>query len=176
MMDWTMLANLGVPLLILAAVGWALWKIVVYLGRKLFGTDEKPGYIGQVVADFRAFLETLVARLELIMSGQQTQQTICERHADLMESVSVSLAESSLSQQASVVALLRLVEIHEQPQGVVMQATHHLTEMRQDIDRGKQALRLYCQICREVSAREFPNSAAEVARHCDEIEKTINEA
>jgi hypothetical protein len=31
-------------------------------------------------------------------------------------------------------------------------------------------------MCREVARREFPNSAAEVDKHCAEIEREIGEA
>jgi hypothetical protein len=174
--DWTMLANLGVPLLILAAVGFAIWKAAVYIGRQLFGTQDKPGYLGQAVADFREFLESLVARLELIMAGQQTQQTMCNRHADLMETVSDSLAESSQSQKMSAAALHRLVEIHEKPGGHVAEATHEITQNKHDLQRVKKSIVHACEMCRTVAQREFPNSAEEVSRHCDEIEKAIGEA
>lgn len=33
-----------------------------------------------------------------------------------------------------------------------------------------------CEMCRAVADREFPNSAALVGKHCDEIERIIGEA
>lgn len=38
------------------------------------------------------------------------------------------------------------------------------------------AVRSACEMCRTVSAREFPSSAPEVDKHCREIERIIGEA
>lgn len=40
----------------------------------------------------------------------------------------------------------------------------------------RSAVRSACEMCRTVSAKEFPGSAAEVDKHCREIERIIGEA
>lgn len=47
-MDFVQLADkLGIPMAILFAVGVALWKILSFLGHKLF--DDDKGYVPQMV-------------------------------------------------------------------------------------------------------------------------------
>jgi len=38
------------------------------------------------------------------------------------------------------------------------------------------AMRSACAMCRDVAAKEFPNSSAKVNEHCAEIERIISEA
>ena len=174
LVDWlAQLQNFGLAAFLLGIVLFGLYRFVSFILHKLF---DKDGLADKWVADNKKFYDTLTERLELINVGQEKQQEMCDRHADLMETVGDSMAEGVTIQKEAVRQLGRLVEIHEAPAGTVTQATKQISDMRHDIDRGKKALRHACEMCRRVSEKEFPNSASEVARHCDEIEKAIGEA
>jgi hypothetical protein len=51
-----------------------------------------------------------------------------------------------------------------------------IAENNAELQRVKRAAMRACEMCRHLTAAEFPNSAEQVAKHCDEIERIIGEA
>ena len=179
--DWVLeLKTFGLAAFLLGLFLLGGWKILVVLYKRFF---DKDGLAEKWLAETKDFhgrlterLETVAVRMESMGIQQKDQHDMCNRHADLMETVGDSLSGGVTIQKEAVRQLGRLVEIHEAPAGTVTQATKQISVMQHDIERGKKALRHACEMCRRVSEKEFPNSASEVARHCDEIEKAIGEA
>jgi hypothetical protein len=172
--DWVLeLKTFGLAAFLLGIFMLGGWKGLTVLYQRFFAKD---GLAEQWLHETKDFHGKLATRLELIGTQQKEQHEMCNRHADLMETVGDSMAEGVKVQTAAVRQLERLVEIHEAPTGSVLQATQQISEMKHDIERGRKALRHACEMCRRVSEKEFPNSAAEVAKHCAEIERVIGEA
>jgi len=81
--------NYGVLGMFAAAFLWATWRIVTFLGRRLF--DETNGLVTRYIAKQSDFLDGLAGR-------DAKQQELCERHA---------------------VCMAKLVDLHNDPDGPV---------------------------------------------------------
>lgn len=93
---------------------------------------------------------------ETLRKTEEQRSQLCERHAQGLETITDVMSTNTGH-------LKRLVELHEGPAG-------------SDMQRMKRAALQACRMCREISQKEIPNSASEVSRHCDEIERVIGEA
>jgi septation ring formation regulator EzrA len=104
---------------------------------------------------------------ETLEKAEAKRAELCSSHAAGLHEMAEGMAESNA-------CLMRLVELHEE--GDVHQAVVKIDQASDEMQRMKQVVRQACHMCRAISAREFPNSAAEVATHCDEIERVIGQA
>lgn len=86
-----------------------------------------------------------------------------ERYVISTEALHDTLKENMETQQT-------LCDTH----GTLVKSTADAVDKHDDSFRS--AVRSACQMCRTVSAKEFPGSAAEVDKHCREIERIIGEA
>ena len=76
------------------------------------------------------------------------------------------------------------MHLHAQWQLDFFNSQHSVTQMNgsehqvlpEGVQRVKAAICQACEMCREVSQQEFPNSAGKVATHTAEIERIIGEA
>jgi hypothetical protein len=59
MLDWPTIINFGLPTVLLAVIGIALWRVIVFAGRKLFGDERKgsPGLIDTWLANLAARMQ-----------------------------------------------------------------------------------------------------------------------
>jgi hypothetical protein len=135
---------------------FVVYKVVMHGGKKAMELGER------YVTSTESLHETLRA-------SEDNRSRLCERHAAGLEDVTeaVSVGNQHLSQ---------LVQLHQAPGGSVHDAIGVIHKDHVDIQRGKRVMLHACRMCREVARREFPNSAAEVDKHCAEIEREIGEA
>lgn len=159
--------------LIIAGVmgtGFLAWKIGWYCAYKILGNEEKGtrGILGNWLDGELKWRTALTERIEL-------QQEQCGEHVNCIKALTDSVRAEASTAETSNKHLERLVVLHE-AQGDIGKATKTITASHDDIQRGKQAFCQACTMFREVSAKEFPNSADRVAFHCDEIERIIGEA
>jgi hypothetical protein len=165
MADWSIWINLGVPMVILAAAGAAVWKSSVYVGHKLF--DEK-GIIPDWVNGEKQWRGKLVERLE-------NQQVLCGAHAGELKALTAILEEQkvvSLAAQKGVAQsnehLSQLVAIHTDAH--VKGST---AEAIQNISQLKQVAATACEGCREAIGGKPENVREVVLRHCEAIERIL---
>lgn len=164
MPDWlSELLRYGPLGLFAGAVCWGVWRLLVYVGHKLF--DDDRGLVPKWVEGEMRWRNTLTERLE-------NQQTLCNKHADTLIVLNGTLQEGNKCDEISADALQRLVELHED-RGSIGAAADIIGKTSQDIRAMKQAALTACKMCRSISCREFPHSAEEVGAHCAEIERII---
>lgn len=84
---------------------------------------------------------------DTLKEAEDNRNKLCERHATVLGKVT------------------ELVDVNR----------NHLQIGQTDMQRMKQAAVRACRMCKEISVKELPDSAAEVARHCDEIERVLGE-
>ena len=149
-MSLEQISSFGVPMLILAAVGIALWRITVFLGRKFFGDERKgtPGLVDNWITD-------LATRLK--------------RHEDEQTKFG---AEVRTTHSAMDTALQLLVESESPPIGAAFVAAKTVHQTAVEVARLRGAAMVATKICR-VIAQKFPDIEAEIDEHCAEIERII---
>lgn len=158
MADWTLWINLGVPMAILAAIGMAVWKIVVYVGHKLF---DDGGVIPDWVNGEKQWRGKLVERLE-------NQQVLCGAHAAELHTLTEILDEQKNESIKSNEHLSQLVAIHTD-----VHAKGSTAEAIQNISQLKQVAATACEGCREAIGGKPENVREVVLRHCEAIERIL---
>ena len=151
-MNFEQFSTFGIPMLILAAIGIAIWRIIVFLGRKIFGDEryDKPGLIEKWIND-------LAIRLRKHES-EQTQLGF----------------ESKTKQNSMSSALQLLVESDSPPVGAAFIAAKAVHTTAKEIVKLKKSFFHATMICR-IIATKFPEIEDEIKKHCDEIEKIITD-
>lgn len=162
---WEWVGQLGgVAFVCLVAFSLAVWKIFNRLWLHFLGDDTQnnTGRLGAWEAERREFHASIVKRLE-------AQQLACSLHVNEFQSLNTLVRDQRSIGQAAVETghtgnahLLHLIQIHEASLVGAKEA--------------KQAAIVAFEMWRDFTAKEFPNSAAEVSRHCDLIKKIIGEA
>lgn len=99
----------------------------------------------------------------IIRHGGAKAYSLGERYVASTEKLHDTLKESMDNQQS-------LCDQH----GKLVSETVATVRTHDETFRG--AVRSACDMCRTVSAKEFPGSASEVDKHCREIERIIGEA
>lgn len=120
---------------------------------------------------FALFVCYLVHRL--VMFGGRRLLALGERYVSSTETLHATLKEAEDNRNK---LCDRHASVLEQVTELVNVNKGHLQEGQTDMQRMKQAAVHACRMCREISMKEIPDSAAEVARHCDEIERVIGAA
>ena len=170
-MDWTIWIQLGVPMVILVAIGIAIWRTAQFMGRRLFGdgTKDSKGYVDRWFTGEQKWRNALTERLE-------QQQELCDKHAECLTDLNETLLAGQEVGKNGNALLAALVAIHEQPEGAVREAIATINGSAEDIQRMKRAASHACHMCRVIADKEFPNIAPLVDQHCDEIQKIIGGA
>ena len=156
----------GFPAALLVMVVIGLWKLLSYACHKCF--DDDSGLVVKWVAGEMQWRTRLTERLEV-------QQEQCAKHVEVMGVMDETMKQSLALEQANSQHLSRLVQLHEDP-GRIGGAVTQIDTTSADVVRMKRAAIKACELCRKVADKEFPGSAADVDRHCDEIERIIGEA
>jgi len=177
MLDWTEIINFGLPMVILAAIGVALWKFGWYTIHKVFGDEGKGtrGLAGEWVAGEMDWRTKLTERLE-------KQTNACEGHIETVRAMGDSLAmqikSAELAKEAASAAAEAAVESSK--------SLHHIDEMlvgRTDVIKHtaegvaelKSCAFHICDMCQLFVSREFPNSAAEVGEYLAKIKQRVGD-
>lgn len=168
-MDWSIWVQLGVPMVILVAIGIAVWRAARFVGVRLFGDGKEKGYIDRWFQGEQKWRGALTERLE-------QQQHLCDKHAQCLTSLDQTLRDSQLISKDGNALLAALVALHEDPGGSVHDAMELIKSNSVDLEKMKLAATRACEMCRTIAHAEFPSSAAQVSQHCDEIERIIGEA
>ena len=150
--SWHALVNEAALAAFAVGVCFTVYKVLMHGGKKLAELGER--YVMST--------ETLH---DTLAKSDQSRAELCARHADGLEVLSETMQEGTSHLQ-------RLVQLHEAT-GPVGVAVSKIDDAKHDMSRVKKSIRHACDMCRSVSAREFPNSAADVGKHCDEIERAI---
>ena len=153
---WHEWVNSGALAAFAVFVCWLVSRLATQGGKKALELGER-------------YVRTTEELHNTLRAAEETRSDLCSRHAVGLESVTIAVNHGNEHLQ-------RLVAIHEAPDGAVTNAVEIISEGQQDIQRMKQAALAACRMCREISQKEIPNSANEVAKHCDEIERVIGEA
>ena len=111
-LDWPTIVNFGLPTVLLAVFALALWKVVVFGGRKLFG-DEKKGTPGLI----DMWLENLATRMTEHEKEQGQISKRAQEHA-----------------QVSDEALRVLIDRDEPPVGVAYVASQAIYKTAANIE------------------------------------------
>lgn len=173
-------------------LAYAGHKIIWFAVYKILGNEEKQtrGILGEWVDVEKAEKKANTDTLKCMAERLEKQTEVCSAHVDTVKVLGDTLAQQteaarsaqkSAAEAAAAVAegnkhLAHLVELHEKPGATIHQATVKIGTTADDMTRMKAAARRACTMCRTVAAKECPNSAAEVDKHCDEIERIIGEA
>jgi hypothetical protein len=169
MADWTIWINLGVPMVILAAVAWTLYKIGTFLGHRLF--DDEGGLVCNWVSSEQRWRTTLTERLESQNGMFAEQQFLCAEHAKLLGTISESIKESAVATHVGNGHLERLVELHQT--GAIGSAAKQICTNTDDLQSLKKAAIHACDLCEAIAKQELPGSAAAVTMHCARIRDII---
>lgn len=151
--DWV---NSGALAAFAVFVCWVIYRVITHGGVKAFELGER-------------YVRSTESLHDTLQSAEQAREKLCESHAKGLENMTLAVAVGNDS-------LKQLVDIHRNPDSPVMEAVQQINEGSADVQRFKLAALQACRMCREISQKEIPNSANEVAKHCDEIERVIGEA
>lgn len=172
-LDWTEIVNFGVPMVILSFVGIACWRIVKYVGLKLF--DPQNGVVERWVTGEQAWRTKLTERME-------QQQDLCETHATSLQTLSEILNEQkeiskgvATTQQMTGENLAHLASAYDARGALIQQAATESKAANDGIGRMRRAGTKACEMCRTLARKGWPEAADEVAQHVDEIERIIGE-
>ena len=177
-MNWTEVANFGVPMLILSGVGVAVWKFGWYMVRKIFGDETKgtKGLAGEWVAGEMDWRSKLTERLE-------KQTNACEGHIETVKALGDSLAQqieaAKLARDAVTAAAAAAAESSESLQhidDILAGRTDVITRTGEGVQQLKSCVFHVCDMCQALVAREFPGSAPEVSAYLLAIKKKVNDA
>ena len=150
--DWV---NTGALAAFAVFVCWMFSKIITHGGKKAFEFGER-------------YIKSTESLHDTLAQAEEHRSQLCARHASGLESVTSEVEKSNHH-------LERLVQIHEAPDGAVTESIGAIHAASDDVQRIKAAALTACQMCREISKAELPNSAEAVGKHCDEIERIIRE-
>jgi len=161
--EWAQLANTtGVAVAVLAAVGFALWRLGKVITHKIFGNPDinppVPGVIDTYLGQQKDFFDTLKTHSTI-------QQELCSKHASALDTISVVLtAHNGLAvHRTDVLDSLMLQHTDPTIQGSTAEAILTVEQMRQ-------AALAACSMCREMDHGDDQNR---VQVHCDAIENIL---
>jgi len=151
--DWV---NTGALAAFAVFVCWLFSRLVMAGGKKAMELGER-------------YVTTTESLHQTLKQAEDSRTELCERHATGLEAIDESVKVSN-------VHLDKLVQLHTEPGQEVHDAVVAIHQGSDEIHRFKEIALRACQMCREVSEREIPNSAEEVAKHCEAIEKALLES
>ena len=154
--DWHEWVNSGALAAFAVFVCWLVSRLATQGGKKALELGER-------------YVRTTEELHETLREAENNRTELCQRHAVGLEGTVEAIATSNKH-------LERLVSIHEEPGGSVVEAIDTIQSGHDDMQRMKQAAIRACKMCRAISKRECPDSADEVAKHCEEIERIIGES
>ena len=161
--EWAQLANTtGVAVAVLAAVGFALWRLGKVITHKIFGNPDinppVPGVIDTYLGQQKDFFDTLKVHSTI-------QQELCAKHANALDTISVVLTTHDGFAMHRTEAIDSLVLQHTDPTigGSTAEAIVTVEQMRQ-------AALATCVMCRDLDHGDDQNK---VQVHCDAIEKIL---
>jgi hypothetical protein len=176
--DFKELVNLGVPMVILGAIGYALWKFGWYSVHRIFGDDTKgtKGLAGEWVDHELAWRVGLTERLE-------KQTSACEMHIETVKVMGDTLSQqmdaARLAKEAASLAAIAAAEGNKSLahiDGVLTGRTEVLASTCEGVKKLQQVACAHCDMLCKLAEAEMPNSAELVNDHCKEIKRIIGEA
>lgn len=163
--EWAQLANTtGVALAVLAAIGFAAWRLGTLITHKLFGNPDanppRTGLVDVYLAQQKEFFDSLKGHTA-------AQQLLCERHATSLEAISNVLSTHDVAAAHRTVALDDLMKLHSDDSipGSTAEAIKHVRQLRD-------AAIATCGMCRSLASGDH---AEEIRKHCDGIEAIFEE-
>ena len=153
------LVNYGVLGIFACAFLWATWRIVTFLGHRLF--DDQSGLFVVWVTKQSAFLDGLADR-------DIKQQELCSKHANYLGDMTIAFQEQRDIGRETALCLRRLVQLHEDPNGPTS-----TRQTNNDLASLKQAALVHCAMCRAVVVDAMPDVADKVRDHLDAMEKIL---
>ena len=173
MNEWMQLANTtGVAFACLCGLSFAVWRVLVYIGKRALGDDRKTpptkGFVNEWLDNQKAFHDSM-------MVHSKHQQELCERHTASMELHATgmkTIAEILVSHDAvakdRTETLAKLTALHTDSSII-----HSPAQAIHNIEQLKLAAMTACNGCREAMANTDEPIAELVIRKCDEIEKIL---
>lgn len=157
--EWLPLVNTSALAAFALFVMSAIWKL-----GKIGGT--KAMELGQ------RYVTSTEALHETLRQSQQKQHELCTTHATAIQDVVLVSAKQIGISEESRDYLKSLAENY----GPKWQASGAAQHNAEDLQRVKRVIGVACRMCRDIAAKEFPDSSDKVSGHCDEIERIIGEA
>ena len=157
---WKEFFNYGVPTALICFIGFAMWRIIKFLGRALF--DDAHGVVVQYVAKHGEFLNGMEKR-------DEKQQELCGAHAQLLAEMSNVLSNRTPVLQATADGIKRLVELSETKHSPISTVT-----LQGALPAFKIAAMQHCQMCRKIVRHQMPTLEMELSAHLDAIEKVVS--
>lgn len=184
MMDWQQIINYGLPMVILAAIGVAIWRISWYLIHKVFGDETKgtSGLAGEWVEGEKEWRGQLTTQLAKQTERLEAQTEACTAHVSTVKAMGDSLAQqmsaAKLAQEAASVAAAAAAESNTSLRHID-EVLSGRTDLIRDTAEGVQDLKAcafhMCDLCQAFIAREFPGSAGEASAYLNAIKKKVND-
>lgn len=166
MTEWTQLANTtGVAIAVLAAVGFASWRVLTFIGLKAFGDDSRNppvrGFVNAWLDNQREFHVSL-------QTHSEHQMTLCDRHATSLETISSLLSTHDSYAKIRTDGIAKLVDMHINPA-----IPHSTAQAIHNVEQLKLAAMTACNGCREACTGMEHPVAEVVVRKCNEIEQIL---
>jgi hypothetical protein len=184
MPDWPSIVNFGVPMVILSAVGVALWKLGWYVVFKVFGNEVKGtrGIVGEWVDVEKKEKEANTEALKKVSERLDAQTQVCLVHGatvrDVSETLKIQMSTAKAAHEAALVAAQQATEGNASLNHID-EVLSGRTDAIQHTAEGMQALKAcafhLCDLCQAFVAREFPNSVADVSGYLNAIKKKVND-
>jgi hypothetical protein len=155
----------GVAIAVLAAVGFALWKLSRTVTHKVFGNPDAnpptPGAVDRYLDNQKKFFDGL-------SEHSARQQLLCERHADSLETIGDVIAKCDLFAKSRDEAIATLLKIHTDPniEGSTAEAIESIGQLKQVAVHA-------CAGCREAINGKPENVRDVVVKHCEAIERIL---
>ena len=166
--EWAQLANTtGVALMVLAAVGFAIWRLGSAVSKRIFGTpDTNPPVKGWV----DRWLENQEEFHDRLTSHTERQQELCERHATAIDTIAGVLTTHDGLANHRTEALDDLVKQHTDP--TIPDSPAAAID---SIQRLRQAALATCVMGRELANGDREDMANRICSHCDAMEEILKE-
>ena len=167
MSEWVQLVNTaGVAVAVLVAVGFAIWRAFVFIGKKAFGDDSKNPPVKGFV---NAWLENQKEFHKSLQSHSERQIQLCDRHATSLETISGLLGTHDTYAKVRTTGIANLEALHTDARipGSTAEAIVHVGQLRK-------AARAACLGCREAAASKPENVRDVILKHCDDIERIFD--
>lgn len=157
---WKELFNYGVPTALICFFGFAVWRIIKFMGKALF--DDAHGVVVRYVSKHEEFLDGLAKR-------DAKQQELCGRHATLLADLNTMMMDRTPILQATAEGIKRLVELSEAKHSPISTIT-----LQKALPAFKQAAIEHCQICRKIVRNQMPSLEIDLNVHLDAIEEVMS--
>ena len=166
--EWAQLANTtGVALMVLAAVGMAMYRLGVLISRRVFGDPKaNPPIKGWV----DAWMDNQKDFHDRLTSHTERQQELCERHATAIDTIAGVLTTHDGLANHRTETLDELMKQHtdknipDSPAAAI-----------DSIQRLRQAALATCVMGRELANGDREDMANRICSHCDAMEKILKE-